>query len=82
MSATLTYARTEILPVPAFFSLEKTLDCGQVFRFRRIENTVFTCQINSLKQIFVKYLLKISQNSIILLEKKQTFEVNLFIVKL
>ncbi|MBO4217599.1 MAG: DNA glycosylase [Clostridia bacterium] len=31
-----TYARTEIIPVPGDFSLEKTLDCGQVFRFRKI----------------------------------------------
>lgn len=39
-------ARTEILPVPAFFSLEKTLYCGQVFRFREIsaEGKVFELQ--------------------------------------
>ena len=31
-----THVRTEAVPAPPFFSLEKSLGCGQVFRFREV----------------------------------------------
>lgn len=44
MSTAFKLARTEIIPVPASFSLEKTLDCGQVFRFHEVEGGVYELQ--------------------------------------
>ena len=51
MTAATSYLRTEILPTPPSFSLEKTLYCGQVFRFRPVEGAVGVYELQAADRV-------------------------------